>query len=418
MLPSSLWYVVRKSGGKLLQGKNPPIISQQGIRRSVRCTTSRNNWKSNKITRGIVTYERPNSSITTTLHSWKQNITNVLVKPRVLPFPRWLSPRHVTITLTEVFGHLSFILILCSYAVDDYILLRFIAVAGSVTILVFSNFQPTWQKPVWFPLKYNILFITVNCYRIWCTLSDQYSAEEMSEEYKRYHCDYFPNMELVDFYKLVRLGEMETFQEEEVVLQQGQLNEYLRFVIDGELSVIRDGHLVEIFKEGNFISEHGLHAGVKLTGSIKSSATIVPRTATVKCMRWNRTQLIPLLESNKRMWGSFQSTMLLDAVKRLKCQRQLVLRRTLRTGSDTPEDTVIYLQMKGEAHYSNILEKYLHQLMENDGNIAADVKKATKNLEQYRNIHHINYAYHLQALRQFGWTEAEFKAGQKNESRK
>ena len=49
---------------------------------------------------------------------------------------------------------------------------------------------------------------------------------------------------------------METFQEEEVVLQQGQLNEYLRFVIDGELSVIRDGHLVEIFKEGNFISEH------------------------------------------------------------------------------------------------------------------------------------------------------------------
>lgn len=63
---------------------------------------------------------RPNSF----LDRWQR----FLYKPRTLAIPRWITPRHFQITATECFGHVSFCLVAISYAVDDFLLLRMIAV--------------------------------------------------------------------------------------------------------------------------------------------------------------------------------------------------------------------------------------------------------------------------------------------------
>ena len=196
------------------------------------------------------------SSIMTSTRSFslKQDITNFLHTPRLIPVPRWLSPRHFSITLSEVCGHASFLLVFFSYAVDDYLLLRFIAVAGSISVIIVSYFHPL-GRPLWFPLRYNLMFIAVNSYRIWKVWFDQYRAENLGREHLRYHRVYFHNLELVDFAKLVRLGVVETFEPGEAVLHRGEWNEYLWLVLNGELSVMLDGHLTDIFREGNFISE-------------------------------------------------------------------------------------------------------------------------------------------------------------------
>jgi hypothetical protein len=64
-----------------------------------------------------------------------------LRKPRTIPIPRWITPRHYTITFSEVLGHSSFLLVAISYAVDDFLLLRCIAVAGSTAMLFFTYYQ-------------------------------------------------------------------------------------------------------------------------------------------------------------------------------------------------------------------------------------------------------------------------------------
>jgi hypothetical protein len=64
-----------------------------------------------------------------------------LRKTRRIPIPRWISPRLHTITFSEVLGHSSFVLVAISYAVDDFLLLRCIAVAGSTAMLFFTYYQ-------------------------------------------------------------------------------------------------------------------------------------------------------------------------------------------------------------------------------------------------------------------------------------
>eukprot|EP00977_Amphora_coffeiformis_P015153 scaffold4425_cov168-Amphora_coffeaeformis.AAC.15 len=74
-------------------------------------------------------------------NAWIQYLEASLRKTRTIPIPRWITPRHYTITISECFGHSSFLLVAISYAVDDFLMLRCIAVAGSTAMLFFTYFQ-------------------------------------------------------------------------------------------------------------------------------------------------------------------------------------------------------------------------------------------------------------------------------------
>ena len=74
-------------------------------------------------------------------NSWLEMLESWLRKTRTLPVPRWITPRHYTITISEVLGHSSFLLVAISYAVDDFLMLRCIAVVGSSAMLFFTYFQ-------------------------------------------------------------------------------------------------------------------------------------------------------------------------------------------------------------------------------------------------------------------------------------
>jgi hypothetical protein len=73
--------------------------------------------------------------------SFFESLEIFLRKIRTIPVPRWITPRHYTTTLSEVLGHSSFFLVAVSYAVDDFMMLRCIAVAGSTAMLFFTYYQ-------------------------------------------------------------------------------------------------------------------------------------------------------------------------------------------------------------------------------------------------------------------------------------
>lgn len=74
-------------------------------------------------------------------NAWIQYLEASMRKTRTIPIPRWITPRHYTITISECFGHSSFLLVAISYAVDDFLMLRCIAVAGSTAMLFSTYFQ-------------------------------------------------------------------------------------------------------------------------------------------------------------------------------------------------------------------------------------------------------------------------------------
>jgi hypothetical protein len=211
-----------------------------------------------------MTTEKPDAD-SRMLQSWKE----FLSKTRTLPIPRWISPQYITTTYSEVFGHSSFILVAMSYAVDDFIQLRIIAIAGSAAMLVFTYWHPHGQI-LWLPFKWNVLFILINSYRVMKVYMDRFLASQLDDMMIYMHDHHFYVMDTVDFARLVRLGSKETFQRGEVLVGQGQDNRHVRLVLQGELNVVRDGLVTYQLHEGNFISESGLHAGLLLRGNVNS----------------------------------------------------------------------------------------------------------------------------------------------------
>lgn len=151
-----------------------------------------------------------------------QSLREAPLKPHTVPVPRWISPRHYEVTLSEIFGHSSFILVAFSYAVDDHLHLRVIAVAGSAAMLVFAYFHPH-GRVLWLPFKWNVLFIAINSYRIGKFYLAEWRANQLSKSLRKLQREHLYVVDLKDFAKLLRLGEEEVYEEGATVVEQVRL---------------------------------------------------------------------------------------------------------------------------------------------------------------------------------------------------
>ncbi|KAL7448050.1 hypothetical protein ACHAWC_000310, partial [Mediolabrus comicus] len=99
------------------------------------------------------------------------------------------------------------------------------AVAGSSAMLFFSYFHPH-GRVLWLPLKWNLLFIAINSYRIGRVLFKRYMADQLSDELKEFRQEHLSVVDAVDFYKLIRIAKEQVFHEGELVMIQGSTNPF------------------------------------------------------------------------------------------------------------------------------------------------------------------------------------------------
>ena len=278
--------------------------------------------------------------------------------PHQQPIPRWIAPRHYTVTFSECFGHSSFILVAASYATDDFITLRSIAVIGSTAMLAFTYFHPHGQV-LWLPFKWNILFIAINSYRLGIIMYQQYLADMMPEEMKRIREEHFYVVEPIGWSKLIRSGREETYQPGALIVQQGDMNPYIRLVLEGELEVMRDGQVTYQLDEGHFVSESGLHAGIMLRGAVESCAAVVAKRDSrtpVRVVRWDRTELMDLLEKEKSIRSSLKAALSWDIIRKLKGQRLMLANGQV----DDPSLWALKRKEQGSDRYAAILANMLN----------------------------------------------------------
>ena len=327
-------------------------------------------------------------------------LSNHLGKPRTIPIPRWVTPKHYSYTYSELFGHASFILVAASYSVDDFLGLRIIAVAGSTSMLFFTYFHPH-GRVLWLPFQWNCLFIAINSYRIGRVYWERYLAQQLSDELKDAREKHFYLMDPTDFGRLARLGTVETYRKGDVVVQQDEPNSHVRVVLSGGCKVMRNGGLTYTLSEGNFISESGLHAGLMLPDYVDSCCTIEAESD-VRLLSWDRTELVDLLNRSPHLRRSLKAVLSWDIVRKLKAQRIMLASGAIRD----PEGWTHRRHEQGEHRYAAILKNLLSSQ-------PTTIAERKKELNKYRTVHHIDDEHHQEALKECGWTVEEFEAGRK-----
>mmetsp|Transcript_27466 Transcript_27466/g.45067 ORF Transcript_27466/g.45067 Transcript_27466/m.45067 type:complete len:540 (-) Transcript_27466:545-2164(-) len=393
--------------------------------------SSANNTSKNQTIRTILSsssFQNATPTAHPLLRHLTQSLQQTLLKPRSLPLPRYISPQHYSFTLSECFGHSSFIFVAASYLTQDFLELRIMAVLGSTSMLFFTYFHPH-GRVLWLPLKWNVLFIAINSYRIGKVLYDRYMAGLVSDELKGFREEHLNVVDIVDYYKLMRIAKEEVYEEGDLVLGQGYPNPNIRIVLEGELQVLRDGTLTYVLEKGNFVSESGLHAGLLLRGGIESCGSIVvgrPFDPTgsqngnkkqpndtqinnirkknrVRCLRWDRGELVELLEDDKALRNALQAALSWDIVRKLKMQRHMLT-------AGRVKDPAAWTQKRedqGISRYASILQNMLQHTEE--------CQDMSEMLTKYRMIHHIDDRDHERALAECGWTEEEFRLGKKRQ---
>jgi CRP-like cAMP-binding protein len=358
-------------------------------------------WKSSQTRRKKTNIAHGDQMSSENIYSRIQKaVTQFLGKTRTLPIPRWISPQYHTTSISEIFGHASFLLVAISYAVDDFVQLRLIAIGGSSAMLVFTYFHPH-GRVLWLPFKWNLLFTLINSYRVLKIYADRFFANQLDDLMLYMYDHHFYVMDKVDFAELIGLGTTETFKKGEVLVGQGDDNRYIRVVLKGELNVERDGLTTYKLRQGNFISESGLHAGLLLRGVVCSCCSVIANDDNVVVFRWDRTELMYLLESNKNTRRALKAVMSWDIVSKLKSQRSLVTSGII----EDPEEWTRKRREQTLHRYRGILRNMLTH--------PAYLNKRKEELSKYRDIHHIDSVEHEQALRAMGWTQAEYDAGKK-----
>jgi len=311
-----------------------------------------------------------------------------------------MSPRISSTTISEVFGHSSFILVAMSYAVEDFMHLRLIAIAGSSAMLVFTYFHPH-GRILWLPFKWNALFILINSYRVIRVFTDRFFAGQLDDLMLYMHDHHFYVMDIIDFAELINSGTREAFKAGDVLVKQGEDNRCVRLVLKGDLNVKRDEITTYTMHQGNFISESGLHAGLLLRGNVNSCCSVIADSDDVQVISWDRTELMYLMESNKNILRALKAVMSWDIVSKLKSQRSMLASGKVKD----PEEWTNKRRQQTLHRYKGILKNVLAH--------PAYMNRRKDELIKYRDIHHIEQAEHEQALKEMGWTLAEFDAGKK-----
>jgi CRP-like cAMP-binding protein len=259
-------------------------------------------------------------------------------------------------------------------------------------------------RVLWLPFKWNALFIALNSYRIGRVLWHRYQAHQLPDELLKLRENYLFLMDPVDYYKLIRLGKVETVPRGSVMATQGQRSPHVRLLLSGECKVLRDGKLNYLLEEANFVAESGIHAGLLIPGSVESCCTIVVAgDADARFVVWDRTALVDLLNHDASVRRSLQAAISWDVVRKLKFQRSLLADGWI---DDDPEAWTQRRTAQTQHRYTAILQNMLRY---------PRLLQARKpQLEIYRMIHHIDDAMHAQALQSCGWTVQEYEAGHRD----
>lgn len=194
---------------------------------------------------------------------------------------------------TDYLGHAAYALIFFSFLVSKMLWLRSIAISASILSIAYN--YTIAQTPLWIPIQWNVLFITVNLYHITVILLSKRDIKLESEEEIIYQ-KVFSHISRSDFKKLVNLGFKRTWQAKEKTIIKGTDVDSLFLIIEGEVTVLSNGNRVARLGTCNFIGEMSF-----LTGA-KAKADIVCNQKT-KIYYWDKESLNEFLFKNIHVYN-------------------------------------------------------------------------------------------------------------------
>jgi CRP-like cAMP-binding protein len=207
---------------------------------------------------------------------------------------------------TLVLVHFGYLLQLFALLARDVLWLRGILVAAQSVLATYA-----WLRgPDFLPYVFwNALFVLINLYWVIRLLRER-AAVKLPDDLKPLYERHFAALAPAEFLRLWRDGERRSASGAQLI-REGTRPEALYFLLNGVVSVRRQGRQVTELGAGSFLAEMSLLTGEHTTADVVANGEI-------EYMSWPVERLARLRQRNPMLWTKIQSVLGHDLVEKIK----------------------------------------------------------------------------------------------------
>ncbi|MDA7947264.1 MAG: popeye domain-containing protein [Hyphomicrobiaceae bacterium] len=219
----------------------------------------------------------------------------------------------------DVLVSVANVIYLLSYSVRDILWLRVLTVVGALMLLPYYYLQP---EPLWVPIAWNLVFTGINIFWITKLLLERRPVH-LSDDEKRLYQLALRNLSPRDALKLFKLGTWTSAPAGTVLITQDEPVDELTLIVDGKVSVDRDGEEVDTLGEGRFL---GATAFLNRSPDFTAPVTVIASEQT-RVLVWPADKLEILFAREEDLEIAVEASLGLELSRFLETARAQILPR-------------------------------------------------------------------------------------------
>lgn len=213
---------------------------------------------------GATLFRRPTNNVATKQGGWYEEQVSYAAKQANLwksamiaktnfqfHIPFRSAPTLYNLSLSDMAGHASFILLAISYLESDFLQLRLFATSGITFSIMFQYYR---EKPLWLPIGYNSVFLIINLVMILMLLKEENDANSIPVEKKHLYESTFmrKGMKPVDFLHLISIAKRKEVKKGDLIVSEQTKNTRVYLVKSGKLSMYKTGGMTKTINQNQF----------------------------------------------------------------------------------------------------------------------------------------------------------------------
>jgi len=169
-------------------------------------------------------------------------------------------------TLIDIIGHLSFVIVALSFLMRDIVWLRTLSIFSGLVGITYNFFIPV--GPLWIPITWLSIFILINIYMIVSFFLSNRQTGFTEDDIYIWKQNFW-GLSAEEFRSVRKIMKSELFSPGGTIIKQGQETKKIFFIASGTLAVDIDGQTITTLTKGDiagemsFLSETSANANVK-----------------------------------------------------------------------------------------------------------------------------------------------------------
>ena len=204
----------------------------------------------------------------------------------------------------DLIANVAYVFVFTSFLMRDILWLRVFSVLATSIIVPYYLLQ---TEPLWPCIAWNIAFATINTYWI-VRLTLERRPVHFTPDEQRLYDKAFRTLRPCHARKLFQAGAWKSVNLGEEIVTQGQPLNELSLISSGQVTVEKDGDIVDEIGEGRFLGSSNFLKGVKDLPASVTFATAAPSRLVV----WPYDTLRDLIRDDTEFYTAIQASLGLE----------------------------------------------------------------------------------------------------------